>query len=91
MVTPDGLLLGVLLCEEVDLLALEPWRREAAVDALEGLLRSLSAELVLTVHARRHRLATGGSGAGAGALTGALDLHWREPICAGTSATEVST
>jgi hypothetical protein len=82
VVTPDGLLLGVLLCDEVDLLAFEPWRREATVDALEGLLRSLSAELVLTVHARRHRLATGGPGGEAGALTSALDLHWRERLAA---------
>jgi hypothetical protein len=82
VVTPDGLLLGVLLCDEVDLLAFEPWRREAAVDALERLLRSLSAELALTVHARRHRLATGRPGGEAGALTSALDLHWRERLAA---------
>ena len=80
MITPDGLLLGVLLCDEVDLLAFEPWRREAAVDALEGLLRSLSAELVLTVRARRHRLAAARTGGEAGALTSALDLHWRERL-----------
>jgi len=63
VVTPDGLLLGILLCDEVDLLALERWRRDAAVDALETLLRSLSSELVLTVRVRRHRPgleATGG-------------------------------
>jgi hypothetical protein len=82
VVTPDGLLLGVLLCDEVDLLAFEPWRREAAVDALERLLRSLSAELVLTVHTRRHRLATGRPEGEAGALTSALDLHWRERLAA---------
>jgi hypothetical protein len=82
VVTPDGLLLGVVLGDEVDLLAFEPWRREAAVDALERLLRSLSAELVLTVHARRHRLATGRPEGDAGDLTSALDRHWRERLAA---------
>ncbi len=80
MVTPDGLLLGVLLCEEVDLLALEPWRREAAVDALETLLCGIATELVLTVRARRHRLDGERPGGEAGALTTALDLHWRERL-----------
>ncbi|HXZ99893.1 MAG TPA: DUF87 domain-containing protein [Candidatus Binatia bacterium] len=58
ILAPDGFFVGVLVCEEIDVLALEPWRREAAVDALETLLRSLEAELVLTVHSRRSRPAT---------------------------------
>jgi hypothetical protein len=82
VVTPDGLLLGVLLCDEVDLLAFEPWRREAAIDSLEGLLRGLSAELVLTVQVRRHRLDAEGPGGEADGLTSALDLHWRDRLAA---------
>jgi hypothetical protein len=86
VVTPDGLLLGVLLCDEVDLLAVEPWRRDAAIDALEALLRSLSAELMLTVQVRRHPppaeppAGTVEPPAGAAALTAALDLHWRQRL-----------
>ena len=80
LVTPDGLLLGVLACAEVDLLACEPWRREAAVAALEALLQGLSAELLLTVRVRRHRVE--GEGGGTGALSLAIDRHWRDRLAA---------
>ncbi len=73
LLTPDGVRAGVLLCDEVDLLAVEPWRRDAAACALEELLRGLAAELVLAVHARRARPAA----AGEGALGAALEEHWR--------------
>jgi hypothetical protein len=82
VVTPDGLLLGVIRCDEVDLLSFEPWRREAAIDSLEALLRGLSAELVLTVQARRHRPGAEGDAADGRALTAALDLHWRQRLAA---------
>jgi hypothetical protein len=85
VVTPDGLRLGLLLCDEIDMLALEPWRREAAVDALETLLRSLAAELLLTVRIRRHRPgaeATGAVPEQAARLTAALDRHWQERLAA---------
>jgi hypothetical protein len=84
MVAPDGLLAGIVLCEEVDVLALEPWRREAAIEALEALLRSLTAELILTVRVRRHRLEPEGAGAdpASAALTAALDEHWQARLSA---------
>ncbi len=78
MLTPDGRLMAVLLCDEVDVLALEPWRREAAVSALEALLRGLSGELILTVRVRRHQRTAERAPRGARetALTSALDQHW---------------
>jgi len=79
VVAPDGLMLGVLACDEVDLLALEPWRIESATGALEALLRSLTAELILTVHVRRHRVVAATPGAAEG-LSAALDLHWRRRL-----------
>jgi hypothetical protein len=51
--TKDGSQAGVLRCDEVDLLALEPRRIEAAVAAFDALLRSLSTELALTVGVQR--------------------------------------
>jgi hypothetical protein len=50
--TADGLQAGVLRCDEVDMLALEPWRMAALIAGFESLLRSISAELVLTVDVR---------------------------------------
>jgi hypothetical protein len=82
VVTPDGLLLGVLRCEEVDLLSFEPWRREAAIDSLEALLCGLSAELVLTIQARRHQLLAEHHAGGGEALTAALDRHWNGRLAA---------
>jgi hypothetical protein len=82
LVTPDGLLLGILLCDEVDLLALEPRRREAAIDALEALLRSLSAELALTVRVRRHRPRVERAGGDPAGLSAAVDLHWQRRLAA---------
>ena len=64
-------MLGLLLCDEVDLLALEPWRRQAAVDALESLLRGLAAELVLTVRVRRHLVE---------AASLPIDRHWQQRL-----------
>ncbi|HAW10145.1 MAG TPA: hypothetical protein DCX12_03540, partial [Chloroflexi bacterium] len=55
LVGSHGLQVGILLCDEVDLLGWETWRREAAVDAVEALLHGLATELVLTVRVRRHR------------------------------------
>jgi hypothetical protein len=79
--------MAVLLCDEVDVLALEPWRREAAGSALETLLRSLTGELVLSVQVRRHHPAPGGAhgDARAAALASALDLHWEARLTAATS------
>jgi hypothetical protein len=80
LVGSDGELAGILLCDEVDLLGWEPWRREAAVDAVEALLQGLATELVLTVRVRRHRLqaeVTVGSMPG---LDRAVDLHWRRRL-----------
>ncbi len=81
ILTPDGLRAGVLLCDEVDLLAMEPWRREAATSALEALLRSLAAELVLAVHVRRaHPSPDPHMATPAGHLTAALERHWRQRL-----------
>lgn len=78
ILTPDGLHAGVLLCDEVDLLAVEPWRREAALGALERLLRGLAAELVLAVHVRRASAAA----AGPAPLGTAIEAHWRQRLAA---------
>ena len=82
VITPDGQLVGIVVCDEVDLLALERWRREAAVDALEALLRGLSAGLVLTVRVRRHVIRAAGERADPcdAALSAALDAHWQERL-----------
>ena len=80
LVGSDGLLAGVLLCDEVDLLGWEAWRREAAVDAIEVLLRGLATELVLTVRVRRHRLLAEAARGSAAELDRAVDLHWRRRL-----------
>src|ERR1017187_9399841 len=72
----DGCLVGVLLCGDVDLLAVEPWRREAALAALEEFLRGLSAELLFTV-SRRRILPTAAAGSPESELTSAVERHWR--------------
>jgi hypothetical protein len=88
--TLDGFQAGVLRCDELDVLAFEPWRLEAAIAGFEALLRSLSAELVLTVDVRRALPApllgdpatrtsegvTAGSDDTNVALTHALVGHW---------------
>jgi hypothetical protein len=74
LLTSDGHVVGALLCEEVDLLAAEPWRREAAIAALRALLRSLSAELVLRVGVRR--AASDPDARSDDPLEAALHRHW---------------
>ena len=80
LVGSDGQGMGILLCDEVNLLEWEAWRRGAAADALEALLQGLTAELVLTVRSRAHRFdAEVGSGA-MPELDRAVDLHWRQRL-----------
>ncbi|MGD0833049.1 MAG: DUF87 domain-containing protein [Candidatus Dormibacteria bacterium] len=76
ILTADGCSLGVLACGDVDLLAVEPWRREAAIGALEEFLRGLCAELIFTIRIRRLRQ-EGVPDSHAGRLTAALEAHWR--------------
>ncbi len=82
VLTPDGLQLGILLCDEVDLLAQEPWRREAAIGALEALLRSLASELVLAIRVRRARPDDPGGDPDErqDELSTALRDHWRDRL-----------
>jgi hypothetical protein len=80
LVGSDGLLVGILLCDEVDLLGWEGWRREAAVDAVEALLQGLATELVLTVRVRRHRFHEEAAGGRMPGLDHAVDLHWRRRL-----------
>ena len=80
LVGSDGLLVGILLCDEVDLLGWETWRREAAVDAVESLLQGLATELVLTVRVRRHRFHAEVAGGSMPGLDHAVDLHWRRRL-----------
>jgi hypothetical protein len=80
LVGSHGLQVGILLCDEVDLLGWETWRREAAVDAVEALLHGLATELVLTVRVRRHRFHAEVAGGSLPGLDRALDLHWRRRL-----------
>ncbi len=76
IVAADGYGLGVLVCDDLDLLAVEPWRREAAIGALEEFLRGLCAELIFTVRVRR-LLPEAVLGPPAETLTAAVERHWR--------------
>ncbi len=80
LVGSDGLLVGILLCDEVDLLGWETWRREAAVDAVEALLQGLVTELILTVRVRRHGFHAEVAAGSVQALDRAVELHWRQRL-----------
>jgi len=65
-------------CGGLDILAMEPWRRQSLVCAFEELLRSLETDLHIAIHVRQLSSASAGFNALAGAdrLNSAVRTHW---------------